>query len=106
VEDNVLDVFRQRERQRLEVANDLVDVFDDARNCLVLVDDPVDAEGPHRRPTEGRQEHPAHRVAERMTKTALQRLEAEFSDVWVVFALCGFDQLWPDEPAQINRVCH
>jgi hypothetical protein len=41
-----------------------------------------------------------------MTKTALQRLEAEFSDVWVVFALGGFDQLWPDEPAQINRVCH
>src|SRR5262245_37626381 len=41
-----------------------------------------------------------------MTKAALQWLEAEFSDVWVVFALGGLDQLWPDESAQINRVCH
>src|SRR6185436_17614399 len=96
----------QREGQRLEIANDLVDIFDDTRNCLVLVNDAVDAECPYRCAAERREEHAAHRVAERMTKPALQRLEAEFSDVWVVFALRGFDQLWPDEPAQINRVCH
>jgi hypothetical protein len=45
-EHDVLDVLGQRERQRLEVADDLVDVFDDTGNGLVLVDDAVDAERP------------------------------------------------------------
>ena len=106
VQHDVFDVFGQRQRQRLEVADDLMDVFDDTRNGLVLVDDAVDAECPHGRAAEGRQQHATHRVAERVAEAALERLEPEFGDVRVVFALGRFDQLRADESAQINRVCH
>ena len=106
VKDDVLDVFGKRERQRLEVANDLVDVFDDTRNRLVLVHDAVDAERPHGRAAERRQQHAPHRVAERVAEAALERLEPELGDVGVVFALGRFDQLRADESAEINRVCH
>ena len=106
VQHGVFDVVRQDQRQRLEVADDLVDVFDDARDRLVLVHDAVDAEPPHRRAAQRREQHAAHRVAERVAEAALERLEAEFGDVGVVFALGRFDQLRADESAQINRVCH
>jgi hypothetical protein len=41
-----------------------------------------------------------------MTKTPLQRLEAEFGDVWIVLALGCFNQLRTDETAKIERVWH
>ena len=99
-----LDVVGERQRQRLEVADDLVDVFDDARDGLVLVHDAVDAEAPHGRAAERRQQHATHRVAERVAEAALERLEPEFGDVGVVFALGRFDQLRTDEPAEIDCV--
>ena len=103
---DVFDVVRQRQRERLEVADDLVDVFDDTRDRLVLVHDAVDAERPHGRAAERRQQHAPHRVAERVAEAALERLEPELGDVGVVFALGRFDQLRADESAEINRVCH
>ena len=42
----LLDVVGQGERQRFEVADDLVDVLHDTRNRLVLVYDAVDPEAP------------------------------------------------------------
>jgi len=83
-----------------------VDVFDDTRNRLVLVNDTVDAEGPHGSAAQRRQQHPAHRVAERVAEAALQRLEPELSDVWIVLALGCFNQLRTDETAKIDRVWH
>jgi hypothetical protein len=41
-----------------------------------------------------------------MTEAALQRLEPELGDVWIVLALGRFDQLRTDESAKIDRVCH
>ena len=87
----LLDVVGERQRERLEVADDLVDVFDDARDGLVLVHDAVDAEAPDGGAAERRQQHAAHRVAERVAEAALERLEPELGDVRVVFALRRFD---------------
>ena len=103
---DVLDVVGERQRERLEVADDLVDVFDDARDRLVLVHDAVDAERPDGRAAQRRQQHAPHRVAERVAEAALERLQPEFGDVGVVFALGRFDQLRADESAEIDRVCH
>ena len=105
-EDRVLDVFVERQRERLEVADDLVNVFDDARDGLVLVHDAVDAESPDRRAAQRREQHAPHRVAERVAEAALERLETEFCDVGIVFALGGFDQLRTDKPREIDCVCH
>jgi hypothetical protein len=41
-----------------------------------------------------------------VSEAALQWLEPELGDIWVVFALGRFDQLRADESAEINRVCH
>jgi hypothetical protein len=41
-----------------------------------------------------------------MTKTPLQRLEAEFGLVLVVFALRRFDELRADKSLKIDCVCH
>jgi hypothetical protein len=62
-EHRLLDVVRHRKRERLEVADDLVDVLDDAGDRLVLVDHAVDAEAPHRRAAQRGEQHPPHRVA-------------------------------------------
>src|SRR5205085_7519427 len=48
---DILDTFVEGKRQRLEVADDLMDVFDDARDGLVLVEHAIDAETPDRRAT-------------------------------------------------------
>ena len=66
----------------------------------------VDAEAPHRRAAERRQQHAPHRVAERVAEAALERLEAEFGDVGVVFALRRFDKLRTDKSPEIDCVCH
>ena len=96
--------FVERERQRLEVADDLVDVFDDAGDGLVLVHDAVDAEAPHGGAAQRREQHATHRVAERVSEAALERLEAELGDVWIVLALRRFDELRTDESAEIDCV--
>ena len=44
-----------------------------------------------------RQQHAPHRVAERVTKAALERLKTEFGGVGVVFALRRFDELRTDK---------
>ena len=79
-----------------------MDIFHDARDRLVLVQHAVDAEPPDRRPAQRRQQHPSHRIAEGVAKAALERLQAELGDVRVVLALRRFDELRPDEPAQIH----
>ncbi len=106
MQNDVLDVVREDERQRLEVADDLVHVLDDARDGLVLVHHAVDAERPHGGAAERREQHATHRVAERVAEATLQRLEAEFGDVRIVVALRRFNELRADEPAEIDRVWH
>ena len=101
-----LDVFGERQRQRLQVADDLVHVFDDAGDRLVLVHDAVDPDAPHGRAAQRRQQHATHRIAERVAEAALERLEAEFGDIGVVLALGCFNQLRTDEPTEIDRRSH
>jgi hypothetical protein len=87
VEDGVFDVVNQRQRQRLEVADDLVHIFDDTRDGLMLVHDTINAHTPDSRAAQGRQQHATHRVAERVPEAALERLQAEFGDIGIVLAL-------------------
>jgi hypothetical protein len=87
----VLDALVQRKRECLEIADDLVDVFDDARNRLVLVKNTIDAEAPNRGPAERGQQKTPHGVSEGVSEAALERLESEFCDVGIVFALRRFD---------------
>ena len=49
-----LDVVRQGKRERLEIADDLMDVLDHAGDRLVFVHDAVDADAPNRRAAERR----------------------------------------------------
>jgi hypothetical protein len=105
-QDRLFDVIGERQRQCFEIADDLMDVFNDARNGLVLVDDTVDAEAPDGRAAKRREQHPAHGVAERVAEAALERLEPELGDIGVVFALARFDELRANEPAEIDRSCH
>jgi hypothetical protein len=105
-EHHVLHVLREGERQRLEVADDLVHVLDHARDRLVLVDHAVDAERPHGRAAQRREQHAPHRVAERVAEAALERLEAKLRHVGVVLALRRFDELRADEPPKFDRLCH
>src|ERR1700683_1786298 len=41
-----------------------------------------------------------------MSKSALERLQAELGHVRIVFALRRFDELRPHEAPEIDRVCH
>jgi hypothetical protein len=62
-QDRLIDVVGQREDERLEVGDNLVDVFGDAGDRLVLVHDAVDAEAPDGAAAQRRQQHAPHRVA-------------------------------------------
>ena len=93
----VLEAVLETQRQRLQVADDLVHVLDDAGDGLVLVHDAVDAERPDRGAAQRRQQHAPHGVAERVAEAALQRLEPELGDVGIVLALRRFDELRTDE---------
>ena len=106
MKDDVLDIFRKREGQRLEIADDLVDVFDDTRDRLVLVQHTVDADSPHGRAAQRRHQQPAHCVSERVPETALERLKTEFCDIGIVFALRRLDKLRTDKSPEINCGCH
>ena len=105
-EDRLFDVVGEAERQLLQVADDLVHVFDDTGDGLMLMHDAVDAEAPHGRAAEGRQQHAPHGVAEGVPVPALERLEPELGDERVVFALRCFYELRTDESAEIDRFGH
>jgi hypothetical protein len=80
--------------RRLEVADDLVHVLDDADDGLVLVDHAVDAEAPDRGAAQRREQHAPHAVAERVAEAALERLQAElaafaWSSRFVISTSCG-----------------
>jgi hypothetical protein len=83
-----------------------MDVLDDTGNGLVLVDDAVDAEAPHRGPAERGEQHATHCVTERMTEAALERLNAEFRDVGIVVALRRLDELRPNKSLEIDCLSH
>ena len=68
-----------------------MDVFDDARDGLVLVQDAIDAESPDGGSTQRRQEQTPHGIPQRVSESALERLKAKFCDVGIVFALRRFD---------------
>ncbi len=101
-----VDILVQCEGQCLEVANDLVHVLDDTLHRLMLVQHAINAERPDRRAAQRREQHAPHGVAKRMPESALQRLEAKLGHVLIVFALCGFYQLRPNQPAEIDCLCH
>jgi hypothetical protein len=65
-----------------------------------------DAERPHGGATQRRQEQSTHRVAQRVTETALERLQPEFGQIRGVLALRRFDELRTDEPTEIDRIRH
>jgi hypothetical protein len=83
-----------------------MDIFDDTRNCLVLVKDALDAETPHRGAAERRQQETPHGVSEGVSEAAFERLESEFCDIGIVFALGRFDELRTDKSPEINCGCH
>ncbi len=104
--DRALGCVIEAQHERLEIGDDLMNVFDDARDRLMLVHDTVDAESPHRGSAERRQKHAAHCVAKRVPEAALERLKPELGDVRCVLALGGFYQLRAYEPAEIDCVSH
>ncbi len=63
--------------EALEVEDDVGDVLTDARQRRELVRDPLDLDRGDCRSLEGRQQHPAQRVAERVTEAAVERLDLE-----------------------------
>src|SRR5690606_32336291 len=91
-DDGLFDIVVQSELERLQVADDLVNIFHDAGNRLVLVEHAVQAERPHGRSSERGQEHAAHCVAEGMSEAALERLDAELRDSGSVITLNDFNE--------------
>src|SRR5690606_11155689 len=73
---------------------------------LVLVEHDIDAEAPHGRAAEAREEHPAHRIAERVAEAALEGLQLELRHVGVVIALRHLDELRTDKAAEVDRLGH
>ena len=63
LEDGLVDIVVERDHQRLQILNNLVDVFDDALNGLMLVNHAIDTEGPDGRPTQRGEQHATYRVA-------------------------------------------
>jgi hypothetical protein len=68
-----------------------VDVFDHTRDRLVLVQNAVNPESPHGGAAQRRQQKTPHGVPEGVPEAALERLETEFCDIGIVFALRRFD---------------
>jgi len=99
-------VGREHQRELLQPLDDLMHVLDHPGNRLVLVHHAVEPEGPHRRAPQRREQHAAQRVAERIAVAPLQRLEAELGGVGVVFPLGHLDQVWTDQPGQIESRHH
>ncbi len=106
VQDRLVDVFGEHQRQRLEALDDLVHVLEHARHGLVLVHHAVEPEAPDRAAAQRRQQQAAQRVAQRVAEAALQRLEPELGDVRIVLPLRHFDQVRADQSGQINGHGH
>jgi hypothetical protein len=70
-------VLIEGEGERLELADDLVHVLDHAGDRLMLVHDAVDADRPHGRAAQRREQQTPHGVAEGVAEAALERLDAE-----------------------------
>ena len=97
----VIDVVIHRDDERLEVLDDLVNVFHDPLNGLMLVYNAVGPKGPNRRAAKRRQQHPSHRVSERMAETTLEGLDHELSRSCTFARIDGFDTLRQHESGQI-----
>jgi hypothetical protein len=69
--------------QVLQVEDDVGDVLTHARKRRELVRDPLDLDGGHGGALERREQHAAERVAERVAKTAVERLDHEDATVLV-----------------------
>ena len=106
MEHRLVDVGRDDEGELLQPLDDLVHVFDDARNGLVLVHHAVQAERPHRRAAERGEQHASQRVAEGVAVAPLKRLQAKLGGVLVVLPLGHLDQMGPDEAGQIQSRHH
>src|SRR2546423_11433637 len=83
-----------------------MDILHHARNRLVLMEDAVDAESPHCRAAERREKKTPHGVSKGVSEAALERLESEFCDVGIVFALGRLNQLRTDKAPEIDCGCH
>ena len=96
-------VLVEHQGQRLEPLNDLVDIFQDGGHGLVLVDDAVHPEGPHRGAAQRGQQQPPKRVAQGVAEPPLERLQPELGDVRIVLPLGHFDHVGADQAGHINR---
>ena len=101
-----LDVVVEGDDERLQVLDHLVDILDHGRNRLVLMDDALDAEGPHGRALQRRQEYAPDRVAEGVAVAPLQRLEDEICGAAVCRLLGDLDTFGKHETGKINLQIH
>ena len=95
----------EHHHERLQVTDDLVNVFDYTLDGLVLVHHAIDAEAPDSGTAERRQQHATHRIAERVAEAPLERLQTEFCNERIVLALRRFDELRANKTAEID-CCH
>ena len=75
VQDGLVHVGHQHQRQLLQALDDLVHVLDHTGDRLMLVDDAIQAERPHRRPPQGREQHAPQRIPEGVAIAPLERLK-------------------------------
>ncbi len=106
VQDRLVYLRGEHQRQLLQPLNDLMHVLDDRGDRLVLVDHAVETEGPHGGAPQRREQHAAQRVAESVPVAPLERLEAELGGVGVVFPLGHLDQVRTNQPGQIKSRDH
>ena len=105
-EDGFVDVFGQHQGQRLEPLDDLVHVLVNALHGLMLVHDPVEAEGPDGGAAQGGEQQAAERVAQRIAEPALERLQPELGVVRGLLTLRHFDEVRADQSGQIDGHGH
>ena len=106
MQDRFIDVGREHQRQLLQPLDDLVDVFHDARDRLMLVHHAVQPERPDGGAPQRGQQHAAQGIAEGMSVAALERLQAELGGVGVVLPLRHFDDVGAHQPGQIESRDH
>ena len=97
-EHRLLDIIGERQRERLEITDNLVDVFHDAADGLVLMHHAINTERPHGGAAQRRQEQSTHGVAQRVSEAAFERLQTEFGQIGRVLALGCFDKLRANQP--------
>ena len=102
VQHRLIDLGIEDEREGLEPLDDLVHVLEHALHRLVLVHDAIEAERPDRAAAQRAQQEPAKRIAERVPKAALERLQAELGYVGIVFALRHLDEVRTDKAGKID----